>query len=144
MVNSRQNELLEIYKLHARLADRVSQRREGANRLYVSLLVGLGVLLAALLRVGIGDASERLVLFSIGAFGAFLSISWFVIIQAHGQLNRAKFRVLQELEKQLVYEFFTLEDKERSGFWKLTTIEVTLPVASGILFLGLIVYSLVQ
>ncbi len=31
-------ELLEIYKLHAELADRVSQRREGANRLYVSLL----------------------------------------------------------------------------------------------------------
>ena len=46
MTDSTQNEMLEIYKLHAELADRVSQRREGANRLYVSLLVGLELLTA--------------------------------------------------------------------------------------------------
>ena len=34
MTDSTRNEMLEIYKLHAELADRVSQRREGANRLY--------------------------------------------------------------------------------------------------------------
>ena len=45
-------ELLEIYKLHAELADRVSQRREGANRLYVSLLTGLFIFLAAMVRYG--------------------------------------------------------------------------------------------
>ena len=33
MSDSAQNDLLEIYKLHSELADRVSQRREGANRL---------------------------------------------------------------------------------------------------------------
>ena len=32
MTDSTRNEMLEIYKLHAELADRVSQRREGANR----------------------------------------------------------------------------------------------------------------
>lgn len=44
-------ELLEIYKLHAELADRISQRREGANRLYVSLLAAISALLAASLRI---------------------------------------------------------------------------------------------
>ena len=43
MADSEQNERLEIYKLHAELADRVSQRREGANRLYVTLLLGIGI-----------------------------------------------------------------------------------------------------
>ena len=33
MKDSEQNELLELYKLHTELADRVSQRREGANRM---------------------------------------------------------------------------------------------------------------
>ena len=47
MSESEQDRLLEIYKLHAGLADRVSQRREGANRLYVSLNVGLVIFLAA-------------------------------------------------------------------------------------------------
>ena len=32
------NELLEIYKLHAGFADRVSERREAAHRLFVTLL----------------------------------------------------------------------------------------------------------
>ena len=41
MPDREQDQLLEIYKLHAELADRVSQRREGANRLFVGLHVGL-------------------------------------------------------------------------------------------------------
>ena len=51
-MDEKRQELLEIYKLHAELADRVSQRREGANRLYVSLLIGLVLFAAALLRFG--------------------------------------------------------------------------------------------
>ena len=150
MSNSEQNERLEIYKLHTELADRVSQRREGANRLYVSLLVGLVVFLAALLRFGIGDAPERLVLCTVGVFGALLSVSWFVVIQSYRQLNREKIRVLHELEKQLVYQFFTLEwdpkaeGKKSNRYRKLTDVEVTLPVIFGVMFVGLIVYSLLQ
>ena len=51
------DQILEIYRLHAELADRVSQRRERANRLFVILLVGLLVFLAAMLRSGAGDLS---------------------------------------------------------------------------------------
>lgn len=141
MSESEQDRLLEIYKLHAGLADRVSQRREGANRLYVSLNVGLVIFLAALLRFGFGDAPKHLVLGTIGGFGALLSVSWFVVIGSYRQLNARKFCVLQELEKRLPYQFFTLEDKKSSRYWKLTYVEVTLPVISFALFLALIAYS---
>ena len=150
MADSEQKERLQIYKLHAELADRVSQRREGANRLYVSLLVGLVVLLAALLRFGVGDASEHLVLATVGVFGVLLSVSWFVVIRSYRQLNTEKFRVLLELEKQLAYQFFTEEwDPLSQGgksnrYWRLTNVEVTLPVIFGLLFVGLVVYSFVQ
>ena len=50
-------ELLEIYKLHSELADRVSQRREGANRLYVSLLAGMFILPAAFSEIWAGNHS---------------------------------------------------------------------------------------
>lgn len=106
---SEQEQLLEIYKLHAELADRVSQRREGANRIYVSLLVGLVIFLAALLRFGMGDAPVKLVLCTVGAFGVLLSASWFVVVKSYQQLNTEKFRVLHDLETMLVYRFFTLE-----------------------------------
>lgn len=44
----------------------MSQRREGTNRLYVTLLVGLVVFVAALLRFGIGDSYQKIIPFSAG------------------------------------------------------------------------------
>ena len=150
MDESEQSQLMETYKLHAELADRVSQRREGANRLYVSLHVGLVVFMAALLRFGIGDTPQQVVLCAVGAFGALLSISWFVVIVSYRRLNREKFRVLHTLEKQLVFQFFTLEsdppttDGKGLRYWKLTNIEITLPAIFLVLYLALIFYALLS
>ena len=150
MDRSEPTQLLEIYKLHAELADRVSQRREGANRLYVSLLVALFVLLAALLRFGFGDAPEGLVLSAIGAVGVLLSISWFLVIRSYRKLNSEKFRVLHDLEERLPYQFFKSEwDPEAKGeksnkYWRLTQVEAVLPLIFGALFLALVVYALLQ
>ena len=150
MTGPERNEYLELYKLHAELADRVSQRREGANRLYVSLLVGLVVFLAALLRFGLGDAPERVVLCAIGVIGVLLSISWFMVIRSYRQLNTEKFRVLLDLEQHLAYPFFTREwdpesvGKKSNRYWTLTNVEVSLHLIFAILFVGIIVYSLVR
>ena len=146
--DSEQDRLLEIYKLHAELADRVSQRREGANRLYVSLHVGLVILLAALLRFGVGDASEPLVLGAIGLLGVLLSVSWIGVIRSYRQLNTEKFRVLHELERKLPFQFFILEwDPDSTGrksnrYWKLTDVEVSLPVIFFVLSAVLIGYAI--
>ena len=133
MADSDQRELIEIYKLHSELPDRVSARREGANRLYVALLVGLGVFVAALLRFGIGEASEQLVIGLIGIFGILLSMSWFLVIRSYKQLNEEKFRVLQDLETKLPFRFFTrewdpgAEGTKSNKYWELTNVERTLP-----------------
>ena len=138
--DSKKKELLEIYRLHADLADKVSQRREGANRLYVSLLVGLGVFVAALLRFGDGDVYEKPILVSSGVVGALLSVSWFVVIRSYRQLNSGKFKALHELEDKLAYPFFKREwellnkGTILSRYWKLTNVETVLPAIFFILF----------
>ena len=143
-----QSQYLEVYKLHAELADRVSQRREGANRLYVSLLVGLMVFMAALVRFGLGDTSERLVLVTVGIFGVLLAASWLSVIRSYKQLNGEKFRVLHELERHLAFQFFTREwdpqseGKKSNRYWKLTNVETSLPVLFGALFAALVVFAL--
>ncbi len=148
MPDREQYQLLEIYKLHTELADRVSQRREGANRLFVSLHVGLVAFLAILMRFGFGEAPDRLVLGIVGILGVLLSISWFVVIRSYRQLNTEKFRVLHDLEKQLPYQFFTLEwdpqakNRKSNRYWKLTYVEMTLPVIFILLFLALVAYSI--
>lgn len=134
---TKQNELLEIYKLHAELADRVSQRREGANRLYVSLLLGLVALLAALLRFGVGDLSPRIVVLAAGIVGALLSVSWYIVLRSYRQLNTGKFLALHELEKKIAYPFFQREwdllgrgaDPQPRRYWRLTVVETFLPAA---------------
>ncbi len=144
------HELLEIYKLHSELADNVSQRREGANRLYSSLLVGLVIVLAALLRFGIGDAPLEPVLATIGVLGVMLSLSWIRVITSYRELNRNKFRVLHDLETKIAYAFFTLEwdpkseGKKSNKYLQLTVSEQALPSIFTLLFAGLFSYSIVS
>ncbi|MCY4206763.1 MAG: hypothetical protein OXD29_02280 [Roseovarius sp.] len=76
MSESEKNELLELYKLHTELADRASQRREGANRLYVSLLVGLALFIGIFVRFGTQDFPIDILLLGSGIIGVALSVSW--------------------------------------------------------------------
>ena len=144
-MDKNRQELLELYKLHAELADKVSQRREGANRLFVSLLTGTLIFLAALLRYGAETIPVGAVVIAIGVFGFFLAAAWFVIIRSYRQLNSGKFKALHELEEKLAYPFFTREwelleeGKSRSRYWKLSVVETILPVVFAILYLVLII-----
>ena len=126
--------LLEIYKLHANLANHVSERRERANRLYVSLFLGLILILSALIRFGDEGTLESLAVPAIGLLGVAFSASWIVVLRSYSQLNREKFRVLHDLEEELPYQFFQREwdPKEEGGksndYLQLTRTESILPL----------------
>ncbi|MGR3913634.1 MAG: hypothetical protein OD918_03780 [Gammaproteobacteria bacterium] len=142
-------ELLEIYKLHAELADRVSQRREGANRLYVSLLTGVLAFLAALLKYGTGAIPAPVFLAATGVLGCMLSVSWLIIVRSYRQLNTGKFAALNELEMKLAYPFFQREweilkkGRSRMHYWELTSVEIFAPTIFLCLFLGILVTAVV-
>ena len=115
--------------------------------MYVSLLVGLMVFLGALLRFGVGCVPVGIILFTAGAIGSLLSVSWYIVIRSYRQLNSGKFKALHELEEKLAYPFFKrewellAEGKELSRYWKLTNVEVGLPCIFILLFFGLAAYS---
>ena len=150
MAENDPSQILELYKLHADLADRVSQRREGANRLFVSLLTGLMVFLAALLRLGTGDLHAGTVMVFFGIAGAALSVAWFIVIRSYRQLNTGKFEALHELEKKLPYPFFQREwDLLREGrhfrrYWRLTIVETSLPIIFFLLFVGVLAFAITR
>ena len=147
MNDSKRNELLEIYKLQAELADRVSQRREGANRLYVGLLVGLALFLGIFVRFGVEDVPISIVFRTAGIIGAVLSVSWYVVIRSYRQLNSGKFAALHELEDQLAFPFFKREwelldeGKKPGRYWQLTIVETGLPIIFSILSITLFIIS---
>ncbi len=144
-----EDRLLEIYKLHADLADRVSQRRGEMHRLYVSLHAGLIVLGAALIRFGFGDVPQDIALLMIACLGALFSISWTFAIIPYRQLNKEKFRVLQELEAKLPFQFFTKEwdakgiGKKSNRYWKMTLVETwSLPSIFLLVYIALAVHAM--
>lgn len=149
-MTDRQEELIEIYRLHTEMADRVSQRREGANRLFVILLTGLMAVGVALITTNSSTEPKIVVFLLLGSIGLFVSASWYVIIRSYRQLNTGKFKTLQQLEKSLIYPFFTREwellkeGREYRTYWKLTIAETSLPILFFVLSILFIVLGLIQ
>ena len=145
MNTSENYELIEIYKIHVELADRVSQRREGANKLYVSLLSAIAVLIGILARFD-SSLSLEILLPVMGIMGLIISLSWWIVIRSYKQLNSGKFDMLHELEEKLSYQpykrewYFLREGKDLKIYSKLTTVESILPASFGIGFVFLTIY----
>ena len=131
---NKDEQLLEIYKLHAGLADQVSNRREGANRLYGTLAVALLVFSGAALRFGVGSIPGELVAIGLAVSTILVCGSWIRVVRSYKELNREKFRVIHELEGHLPFDFFLKEwDPKKSGgksnrYLQLTIAEYSLPL----------------
>ena len=139
MAKKNQSQIFELYRLHAELSDRVSQRREGVHRLFVSLFTGLLVFLGAFLQFGTGDLSANAIVFFVVA-GAMLSAVWFLLVLSYQQLNKGKFKVLIKMEKRLAYAFFKREwkvlgkGKDSRRYRRLTQVEKSIPIVFLVLF----------
>ena len=145
-------ELLEIYKLHAELADSVSRQRSTANRFYMLVLSGLAVLFSAFLQRKNGVPLGWLMV-GFGSFGTLLAGAWYIVIRSYRQLNSGKFKALHELEEKLAYPFFKREwdlldeGTERKTYWRLTIVETFVPIIFFVCFvalLGIGIYLLIS
>ena len=139
-------ELLEIYKLHAKLADSVSRQRGTTNRFYLLLMSGLSVLFSTLLQRQNPPVAEMMV--SFGLLGTLLAAAWYVHIRSYRQLNSGKFKALHELEEKLAYPFFKREwellgeGKKRGKYWKLTVVETYVPTFCFVAFAVLLLVGI--
>ena len=139
---------LEQYKLYVEMADRVSQRREQANRFYVSVVAAIVALLVVLARFDLDEKIWPTVFLISGIFGAALSIIWHVNIRSYRQLNGAKFAVINEMEEQLPVagysdEWELLRPKQGPAkYFQLTRIEQFVPMVFMLLFAVLAGYGI--
>ena len=140
-------ELIEIYKLHAGLADSVSRQRGTTNRFYILLMSGLSVLFSALLQLRNGVPLGGLML-GFGLLGTSLAVAWYIHIRSYRQLNSGKFKPLHELEEKLAYPFFKREwelleaGENRNKYWKLTVVETFVPIIFFVLFAAVLLIGI--
>lgn len=147
------NSVLEIYKLHCDLTDKMSQRRIQINQYFIGIISAIITATASafLFEFNDGDTITSLTLFLITSIiGITFCYIWIINIESYRQINSAKFETLQELEKKLPFSFFEKEwihlgkGKDRSKYRELSKVEKYMPKLLMFPFVILLVYSLMK
>lgn len=152
------SEKSEIYQMAVEMADRVSSRRMVANGFFLSVHTALVTVVGFTYEKVATD--QKSVLIIIAMMGFLLAWTWFFAIRSYRRLNRAKFNVINKLEKDLATQYFTNEwaeltkttedDLELKSFrdrWlkfkdrytTLTNIESVVPIVFVIIYVVILV-----
>lgn len=106
---------LELYKLAVEMADRTSSRRAAANTYFITLNTALAALVG-ILSSSRGTPSRGTVptfdtfgLCVASAAGVVLSLTWWTLLRYYRRLNRAKYHVINTIEKQFPIQPYTAE-----------------------------------
>lgn len=134
------------------MADRVSARRMLANGFFLTLNTTLASILGYMYDKLADD--KRAVLIFMSIVGIVLAATWFFNIRSYKRLNKAKYEVINEMEKDLPYQNFTDEWERLKGkpveetdgmrkrwlkykdrYTDLTNIEGTVPIVFALIYL---------
>jgi len=133
----------EQYKLAVEMTDRISARREGANKIFLS---ANSIILAFLAMQTIFSGIHIF----ISLLGILLSFVWTAIIKNYRSLNSAKYAVIIEMEEMLPWKIYKNEwDKLKEGtdkkvYAKLTVVERRLPWFFLLFYVFLLIYVLIK
>ena len=131
------------------MADRVSQRRDQANRFYVTFVSTIAGFLMVLARFGTSVDSIWPVVFLIsGLLGTALSFIWCLNIKSYRTLNTAQFAIINDLKRHLPYQGYAKEwERLRpatgspNSLLQLTRIKPLVPAVVILLLLGIAGYG---
>ena len=143
--------LLEQYKIAVQMADNVSGRRITANEFFLGVNSVLASLAGAAVAFG-GSAQGglRSVSVSLSVVGIIFSAVWILTLSTYRELNRAKFEVINRLERHLPAAPFLAEWESISPapsrgtvkptrYMGLTSVESLVPGAFVLLYVILLV-----
>jgi len=133
---------LAVFELYLATAEKVSDRRAQANAWMLSVnsaIVALyGYLEADKMVVGAGK--KAIWLWAIPAAGVIVCLSWAALLASYRKLNRAKFEVLMQLEKNFPVAPFTREQDsyKQNRRSSLSLIETAIPLGFLLLYVVMI------
>ena len=141
--------VLDQYKLYVEMADRISTRRDAANRYFLTLHSSLIAAAGFLYEKGHLTANWGLLVVA-WLFAETLCWAWWRIVLSYRQLNGAKYKVIGLFEKGLPVspygraEWKMLgEGKDPTRYRPVTHVEQWVPVIFGALyFLAVVVLAI--
>jgi hypothetical protein len=139
---------LALFELYLATAEKVSDRRAGANAWMLSVnsaLVALYGYLAAD-KPSVDIDQKKLWLCAIPAAGILVCLAWAALLASYRKLNAAKFEVLKELEANFPIPPFTREQAayKKQNRTSLSHVEALIPFAFAALYALLCLAALIS
>ncbi len=136
-----------LYRLFAATAEKTTDRRAQANAWMLSVnsaIVALYGYLQTGKSVAPSDDFSAVWLWAIPVAGILVCIAWFALLTSYRSLNRAKFAVLKEMEKELAFDVFTREERIYKADRRIagSVIESAIPWTFAILYLAMLYAAL--
>ena len=127
---------LEQYKLCVEMADRVTQRKEQTNRLYVTLFSALMAAFSFAMSSWPNDLRSQMLPWLpivVGLVGVLLAAAWLINVSHLRRELILKERIIREMESSLTFEAFKTErqilKQEPYGYlFRVVSSDVALPV----------------
>ncbi len=128
-------DLFEQYKLYVASSEKISERRVSSNNYLLTvnafLVTSYGLLAASQYK------SYWIILVPIA--GVLVSLTWYLIITSYRNLNSVKFKVINEIEKQMPvalyeYEWKIAEEGKGKAYRPLSHLEQWIPIIFIILY----------
>jgi len=131
-----------LYELFLATAEKTTDRRAQANAWMLSVnsaIVALYGYLQADKSVAASSTFTEIWLWAIPLAGTLVCAAWFTLLTSYRSLNRAKFEVLKEIEKELPFDPFTREEQlyQAEGRLSGSTIESAIPWTFIVLYLAM-------
>lgn len=144
--NKYREHLFEQYKLYIEGIERISDRREGANKYFIAINTVILTALVVSFRIntieGIVYVHTLLSVLGMVVCGIF----WF-LLRSYRQINTGKFQVIHKIEKKLPlalydFEWKTLEEgKNKKIYHPSSHIEALIPLNIGFVYLILLLVN---
>lgn len=129
--------VLDQYKVFVETEERLVSRRQEENRFFLSVNSLLLALLGFLIREGVDGGAAAVAVGILGIAGLGLCYAWWSIITSYEKLNRAKFEIIDQFERQVPVRMFGAEWEVARGpeinYEPFTKIERRVPFIFGAL-----------
>lgn len=129
--------LLSQYKIMVNSSIKVSEWRQNANKFYLTLNTTIASLMGALHAIGYPN-----LIYILPVFGIVISLIWYLHLEEFKKLNKAKFKVINRLEKKLPSKPFDDEWQylAKAKYKEITNLEKYIPIIFLLIF---IIYLLI-
>jgi len=134
-MNSEEKEMyFQQYKIYIEGIEKISDRRESANKYYWTINTGIILSIGYFLSLDLEFYDIVKILLPISILGSFLSYIFWLLIRSYRQMNTGKFAVVHEIEEQLPISLYKKEwiklgeGVDKSKYYPFSHIEGLIPL----------------